>query len=121
MQKTISKLKRKIIDKKKQLKNVRAQNRRKEFKIIKLSHVIQELKSRPSLKNDLSTIMESCPNDLLTHLVDRVNNNNKTVLKSRAKYGVDLRKFALTLHFYSPQAYNFIRKSFLFVYHILVP
>lgn len=29
-------------------------------------------------------------------------------------YPVELRKFATTLHFYSPRAYNYVRKTFNF-------
>lgn len=38
-------------------------------------------------------------------------NKNKGKAVSR-KYSVDLRKFALTLNFYSPKAYEFVRNEF---------
>lgn len=31
---------------------------------------------------------------------------------NRSKYPPELRSFAITLHFYSPKAYNFVRKKF---------
>lgn len=36
----------------------------------------------------------------------------RTLKKKKRKYNPDLRKFALTLHYYSPKAYNFVRSQF---------
>lgn len=45
--------------------------------------------------------------DLIINLANK--NKGKAV---KRKYSVELRKFALTLHFYSPKAYNFVRNNF---------
>jgi len=37
---------------------------------------------------------------------NQCNNDNKTIGK---KYNKEMKEFALTLHYYSPRAYNFCR------------
>lgn len=45
-------------------------------------------------------------------LFDRLNKKSTKAGLSRRKFSPSLRKFALTLHYYSPAAYNYARKCF---------
>lgn len=56
---------------------------------------------------NLSALIASKNNNSIMNLA----NKNKSKAVSR-KYSVDLRKFALTLNFYSPKAYEFVRNEF---------
>ena len=46
------------------------------------------------------------------NLFRRCYKKDKKRLLKNEKYSEEIRQFALTLHFYSPAAYNFVRKSF---------
>ena len=52
------------------------------------------------------------PNDIPSLLVRRRNKNVQTKHSSGEQYPEELRKFALTLSFYSSKAYNYVRKTF---------
>jgi hypothetical protein len=51
--------------------------------------------------------MERCFGHIPAELLKR-----KLTSNSRQPYSDDLRSFALTLHFYSPKAYEYVRSSF---------
>lgn len=111
MKKTIDILRKRLQIKQQKLKKLRAQKKRACEKVTKLSQVIKNLKSLPSLQNDVGAVMGSCSMDFLQNLIDRVNKKNQNK-KMREKYDAQLKTFALTLHFYSPRAYNYMRKKF---------
>lgn len=90
---------------KKQLAVLRSKNWRLEKKNAELTGVIEELKKR-------SFINQENADALLA--IDPL---NKDILKrvlgtKEKKYSPTLRQFALTLHFISPRAYTYVRKSF---------
>lgn len=107
-----SKLKKKVEDKQRTIKNLRAKTKRIYKKLITLETVVKELHNRPGLKDHINDISIACSNETLKILIDRVNDKRKGKLSTTTKYDEELKKFALTLHFYSPKAYNYIREKF---------
>ncbi|XP_049885543.1 eukaryotic translation initiation factor 2-alpha kinase-like [Pectinophora gossypiella] len=79
-------------------------------KFIKSSQVIKKLQKQSSIEDNLSIVMSTCSKELLEYLVNRVNRNDVGDIDE--VYADDLKKFAVTLHFYSPKAYEYIRKKF---------
>lgn len=72
-----------------------------------LSSVVRELKCRNDIAAEAVALIERCFGDIPAEILKRK-------LKGNAKdtYSTTVRAFALTLHFYSPKAYKFIRRSF---------
>lgn len=79
-------------------------------KKIVIDDVLKILKNN-SIEDKQCTVMTSYSNELLQYLIDRVN-NKQTSVRVDDKYLIDLKRFALTLHFYSPQTYNNVRRRF---------
>lgn len=99
---------RKLQFKTKLVKNLKRQNNRLKEKYATLKEVIQELKKRrfvdEALDDELSKGVEN-DEDIMKILFSR----RKTPF---SKFPPALRKFALTLHFYSPSAYKYLRDKF---------
>lgn len=79
-------------------------------KKIKISDVLKMLRNR-SVEDNQCAVMSSYSNELLQYLIDRVNNKQSEKIIDD-KHLNALRKFALTLHFYSPQTYSNLRNKF---------
>lgn len=60
----------------------------------------------------MCTVMATCPEKLVQHLI-----NKKSVDSIGKSYLLDLKKFAITLHFYSPETYELIQR----VYGLCLP
>ncbi|CAF4948060.1 unnamed protein product [Pieris macdunnoughi] len=54
----------------------------------------------------------ACSNELIQNLINRVNDKKCGKVQSSCKYSEELRKFAITIHFYSPRAYYYLREKF---------
>lgn len=70
----------------------------------------EELQKKNLVTADhVSNIMEEFGRnqDLIVHLF-----NTSTGQKVKKQYNEEIRKFALTLHFFSPKAYNYVRNQF---------
>lgn len=72
--------------------------------------IIEELKQEKLLNERGLGILERCT-DGIPDLLKRTTNKLKGG-KANPHYMPELRNFALTLHKYSPKAYEFIRKTF---------
>lgn len=72
--------------------------------------MISALKEKNKLSDKSLSVLESCAAGV-TDLVKRqvAKNSGKSL---PARYSPALKCFALTLHFYSPSAYQFVRKTF---------
>ncbi|CAB3242046.1 unnamed protein product [Arctia plantaginis] len=83
--------------------------RRRDQNIARCSEIIKHLKEKKFINTEESLILEECagPEDFLTRQISKSRG-----LPLEKKYSEELRKFALTLHFYSPKAYEFIRKTY---------
>jgi hypothetical protein len=80
---------------------------RNKVKMNSMKDIIKELKSRNDVNIDVDLI-ERLFGHIPVEMLKR-----KLALKSKQPYSDDLRSFALTLHFYSPKAYDFVRSTFL--------
>lgn len=94
---------------KKKVKRLNEKVRRRDGKIALFSNIIEDLKKGKFINTEESFILDECagPEGFL----------KRQIAKSRGlplekKYTEELRKFALTLHFFSPKAYDFIRKTY---------
>jgi len=105
---TISPTKTKL---KKKIKTLQQKLRRKETKIQSLSDAIKTLQEKKLLTEDCGTIIERHFSGITKEIItSELKNNTK---KSKGKrYSDEVKKFALTLHFYSPRAYEFLRSIF---------
>ncbi|KAL4718703.1 hypothetical protein ACJJTC_011322, partial [Scirpophaga incertulas] len=94
-------------NRKKKLAALRSKTWRLQKKTAEMSTVIQELKTRSLINQESADLLSS---------IDVVNRDflKKFLCKDSTarKYTPELRKFALTLHYISPKAYNFVRKQF---------
>ncbi|PIK46483.1 putative DNA transposase THAP9-like [Apostichopus japonicus] len=94
---------------KKRIKLLQQTVRRKNKKIETMKGLLQELKDRNYLNHDVHAWLEENFSGLkLDILKNEIANCNKNPHAFR--YSDALKQFALTLHFYSPKAYNFTRK-----------
>ncbi|KAG8173931.1 hypothetical protein JTE90_014540 [Oedothorax gibbosus] len=95
---------------KKKIKLLQQTNRRNQKKISDLKSLMKECKNKGLITDDSLQILYKAagPNkELITRQLCKV--TNSPIAKF---YSPELRKFALTLHFYSPRAYNYVRESF---------
>ncbi|CAL1278929.1 unnamed protein product [Larinioides sclopetarius] len=100
-----------IIEKKnKKLKVLQQKVRRYEKKIQNLSELLEHLKKKNFLDDDalhvLSTVTTVNKEFISRQLA------NVTKLPLPQSYSPELRSFALTLNFYSPRAYDYVRSTF---------
>lgn len=72
---------------------------------------MQELRKTHHLSHDGMYILKEFE-DIPAELFKRMHRNVTQKALTKAKYPPHLRCFALTLHFYSPAAYNYVRKTF---------
>lgn len=96
---------------KKKVKKLQDRNRR----LIKKVANLQEILNTCTKKCFISTENEDILNSIgvqNTEIIKRQILKSKTGHIPKLKYSPELRAFALTLHFYSPKAYNFVRKTF---------
>lgn len=95
----------------KKIRNASEKLTRRENKITNLKDMFKEMEDQNLLlKEHLVTINEkfsSTSKALFKELGELGSNNQK-----KKPYSEEIRQFALTLHFYSPKAYAFLRKHF---------
>lgn len=56
--------------------------------------------------------LRRCYDNLIKKLVDRVNGRSTENISRTAEYDEELKELALTIHFYSPRSYNYIKDKF---------
>ncbi|XP_041978028.1 THAP domain-containing protein 3-like [Aricia agestis] len=76
------------------------------LRVSSLRIVIADLKKKKQACDDCVYVLNQY-DDFKPQLFQRMSKNVK-----RAKYAPELRSFAITLHFYSPKAYSYVRKKF---------
>jgi len=89
----------------KRLKVARRRLFRQQKKISCMKDLLTALKSRTDMSS--VDVLERCFGHIPAEMLKR-----KLHCSSKQSYSDDLRSFALTLHFYSAKAYDFIRKTF---------
>ncbi|KAF0742064.1 Uncharacterized protein FWK35_00023842, partial [Aphis craccivora] len=75
-------------------------------KINSYEDLIESLKYKQFLSENAANQLQISGSDVLRDIIKRKMAGEKT------QYSNELRKFAITLQFYSPKAYTFVRKSF---------
>ena len=86
---------------KKKLAILRAKNQRLVKKNAELSAIVEKLQEKRLINQETADLLSS------------VNPGDTNFLKfQKSKFSPEVRKFALNLHFISPRAYNFVRKTF---------
>ena len=95
----------------KKIKTLQQKLRRRNKKINNLKDLITTLKDKKYLSNGSAEILldqfSGVSNDIFKNQIK----NNKSKPTGR-RYSEELKKFALTVNFYSPKAYNFLRRVF---------
>ena len=86
---------------------------RRKQKIITFKGLLRKLKEERLVDADAHELLSTCFSGL-TLAVFRNQVRNQTRTPTGRRYSDDIVKFAVTLHFYSPKAYDFVR-SFLFL------
>lgn len=100
----------KTIDlKNKQIQNLKKKNKRLMKRNLTLKEIVTDLKKKRLVNESLSNDLTKKINESNDKVVDILTAKRKV---SFAKYPPELRKFALTLHFYSPAAYKYLREVF---------
>lgn len=96
--------------KNKKVKLLNQKFRRQKRRIVSLKNVIKVLQDKNLINEDQFSVFEdnfSKNKDLISRLASK----NAGKLLPR-KYNAELRRFAISLHFFSPGAYNFVRDEF---------
>uniref|UniRef100_A0A2H1WR26 SFRICE_033363 n=1 Tax=Spodoptera frugiperda TaxID=7108 RepID=A0A2H1WR26_SPOFR len=93
-----------------QIKRIQAQNRRLKRKLNKIEDILNNIQEKFCLKDEDTNILKNInlqAQELTSRMVTK-----KSGGKCKQKYSPALRTFALTLHYYSPKAYDYIRRTF---------
>lgn len=83
--------------------------RRQSKKIADFETVMKDLKDKNYVNDDHAAVLEQCagPKDFLKRQIAK-----SVGMPLERQYSEEIRKFALTLHFLSPKAYNFVRRTY---------
>lgn len=80
---------------------------RKERKLQSMKDIIRQLRSRTDINSASVDLIERCFGQVPCEMLKR-----KLYSSVQEPYNETLRSFAMTLHFYSAKAYEFVRRSF---------
>lgn len=95
------------------LKIAKQTSRRRKKKIQSLKAIISDLKQKFELSCGAFTAIENSFSGMPSALFKRMITNQRIKGKvTREKFSPELRSFAMTLHFYSSKAYNYVRDTF---------
>lgn len=84
-------------------------NLRKTQKINKLQDLLKELKDKHLLESEPASVLENCfDGEILEFLKNELQNQDRA--KKGRRYSDTTKQFAMTLHYYSPQAYEYCSK-----------
>lgn len=93
-----------------QVKNKKKKEDRAQRRILNMKEVIEDFKSSKYIEQN-TTIFDQF-GSIPSEVFKRMQNNALRGNISKDKYPPELRCFALTLHFYSPAAYKYVRDTF---------
>lgn len=86
--------------------------RRMKRKMQSLGQIINDLKCKNKISERGADMLSSTINDIPADIMQRLKEQNEAGHLMRKKYSGAIRKFALTLSFYSSKAYNYVRETF---------
>ena len=76
-----------------------------------LQNILQDLKSKNLLRENVTETIENSFSGLSADIIgNHFNNQDRSERGNR--HNTEVKKFALTLHFYSPRAYDYVRSIF---------
>ncbi len=93
---------------KSKIRNLQQQLRRCKSKITKMSDVINSLEQNLIVKSDIADRLHASFDKLQLSIFNNAKNNTTTSPCGR-RYTDDIKEFSLTLYFYSPKAYEYVR------------
>ena len=93
------------------VKTLKQKLKRKECKIDSLAGIIKKLKDDQYITTDAAQVLDNNFSGVTCELFKSELKNKDRPAKGH-RYTDEIKKFALTLHFYSPRAYNFVRSFF---------
>ena len=100
---------------KRKLKTARQKVNRYILKISSLTKVVDRLKKESLISFNCEEMLTKTFSGVPLHMMRRMTSGKKS--GRGCGYNPDLMAFALTLHFYSAKAYEFVRKTF----HLALP
>ena len=101
-----------IVMQRKRQKLMQQKIRRLKKKVRSLSDIVTNLKEGHLISDNGADVLAGICGDFPTELLSRMDSNIKTGKATRKQYSPTLKKFALTLNFYSPKAYRYVRDTF---------
>lgn len=101
-----------LILQRKVLYRSRQQVKRLKKKVHSLESIVKSLRINCDLSSNAEDHLLKTFSAVPRTLIDRMLKLLRTGCISRKKYPEELRKFAITLHFYSAKGYDFVRKTF---------
>lgn len=81
-------------------------------RVTSLTEMVCEIRKKRLVPTSGLQCLETIAENDVCELLRRFFANAKRACVSREKYPPALRTFAMTLHFYSPKAYGFVRQKF---------
>lgn len=96
-------------NKERTIKLKKRQLQRFQIRIKGLKEVITDLRRKNMVSENCFSCLNSISDQGVKEFVERAIKNGKKL--SKRQYPPALRSFAITLHFYSPRAYNYVRKK----------
>jgi len=94
-------------------KLLRQSIRRLNQKVHSLTQVIKDRRNKNLISDSGVNDLSACCLGILSELFQQVASQKNSAV-NRKRYHNEIRKFALTLHFYSPRAYKYIRSVLRF-------
>ena len=94
---------------KKQVKTLKQKVRRRNKKVKSLKDLLQSLRDKQLIALEQHDLLTHNFNEVAKHLFKDQMKNSKDA-KQGNRYSLETKQFAMTLHYYSPKAYEFTRK-----------
>jgi len=110
LKRKISSVENKLASTRKKVKVLLQSKRRLVKRNADLTSVIAELEKQKLMGADSLTVLEKSAGGVKDLISRHINKQQGSTLPT--SYSPELRTFALTLHFYSPHAYRYVRKMF---------
>ncbi|XP_072758714.1 uncharacterized protein [Anoplolepis gracilipes] len=99
-----------------QMQTLKQRNKRQQKRIAQLNTILKELKQKSLLTDEHADLLKTIGECNISLFKRFIANSNILINKKKPnfskEYPPEIRKFALTLHYYSPKAYNYVRKHF---------
>lgn len=104
--------------KSKKIRSLQKQNARLKEKNKSLIDIVKELKKKRFISSEIEEALGVTPELAEIYRLQIMNNKRKATSSSKKKrrhtYSPGIRKFAMSLNFYSPAAYKYVRRKFNF-------